>query len=312
MQYVSNWIGQNFGLSLDVQERLLSSVVVVFVFVLLRKIVILFVNRGTKDVAVRYRWRKTSTYLVFGFSMLIVGSIWFRGFQSLTTYIAVVSAGLAIALQVPLVNLAGWVFIIWRKPFSVGDRVEIDGVKGDVVDLRIFMFTVMEIGNWVDAEQSTGRVIHIPNGKVFRDPIANYTESFGFIWNEIGVLVTFESDWETAKELLSEIAVKHAEALSIAAENEIKKAANTKMIVMNKLTPIVYTAVKDSGVMLTLRYFCDARNRRGSEQNIWEDILRAFKQHDDIDFAYPTERRYLNYLEGKPGARATAPKDQLG
>ncbi|MGH9948848.1 MAG: mechanosensitive ion channel family protein, partial [Pyrinomonadaceae bacterium] len=222
MEYISDWIVKNFGLSFELQERLLSSFFVIFILIVVRKIVLVFVQRGTKDVAVRYRWRKGTTYFAFGLSVLIIGSIWLRGFQSLTTYIAVVSAGLAIALQVPLVNLAGWVFIIWRKPFSVGDRIEIGSVKGDVVDLRIFMFTVLEIGNWVDAEQSTGRVIHVPNGKVFSEPIANYTESFRFIWNEIAVLVTFESNWEAAKELLSEISIKHGEAISISAEKEIK------------------------------------------------------------------------------------------
>jgi small-conductance mechanosensitive channel len=231
--------------------------------------------------------------------------MWFRGFQSLSTYLGLVSAGLAIALQVPLVNLAGWIFILWRRPFSVGDRIQIGDVKGDVIDQRIFMFTIMEIGNWVDAEQSTGRVIHIPNGKVFQDPLANYTEGFEYIWNEIGVLVTFESNWEAAKEILGEIAAKYGEAPSGAAAEQIKRAASTKLIIINKLTPIVYTSVKDSGVMLTVRYLCNTRRRRGSEQSIWEDVLRAFAKRDDIDFAYPTQRHYLNYIEGKPEARAS-------
>ncbi len=308
MEYISNWIRQNFGLSVEIQENLLSSVVIVLFLVLVRKVVLIFVQRGTKDVALRYRWRKSSTYVMFGFAVLILGSIWFRGFQSLATYLALVSAGIAIALQVPLVNLAGWIFIIWRRPFVVGDRIEIGSVKGDVVDLRIFMFTLLEIGNRVDAEQSTGRVIHVPNGRVFHEPVANYTEGFKYIWNEIAVLLTFESNWETAKEILIEIADKHGEEISKSAELEIKRAANTKMILINKLTPIVYTSVKDSGVLLTLRYFCDSRARRDSEQNIWEDILRAFKKRDDIDFAYPTERRFVNYIEGKPDARATESK----
>ncbi|MGH9949876.1 MAG: mechanosensitive ion channel family protein, partial [Pyrinomonadaceae bacterium] len=85
-------------------------------------------------------------------------------------------------------------------------------------------------------------------------------------------------------------------------------ASDTKMILMNKLTPIVYTSVKDSGVSLTLRYFCDPRSRRDTEQNIWEDVLHAFKKRDDIDFAYPTERRFVNYIEGKPDAKATEQK----
>lgn len=304
MQNVSEWITGVFGLSPAAQARIASSLAAILVLILLRRVLLFVVRRNSKSIGTRYRWRKTSAYLTFVISVFIVGSIWFRGFQSLSTYLGLLSAGLAIALQVPLVNLAGWVFILWRRPFSVGDRIQIGDVKGDVIDQRIFMFTIMEIGNWVDAEQSTGRVIHIPNGKVFQEPLANYTEGFEYIWNEVAVLVTFESNWEKAKEILGEIAAKHGDEPTGAAGEQIKRAASTKLIIINKLTPIVYTSVRDSGVLLTVRYLCNPRRRRGSEQGIWEDVLRAFAERKDIDFAYPTQRHYLNYIEGKPEAKA--------
>ncbi|MBZ0199912.1 MAG: mechanosensitive ion channel family protein [Ignavibacteriaceae bacterium] len=80
-------------------------------------------------------------------------------------------------------------FILERKPFTVGDRIQTGDVAGDVIDLRIFRFTRMEISNWVDAEQRTGRTIHVPNGKVFTEWQANYSTGFQYIWNEISVLV---------------------------------------------------------------------------------------------------------------------------
>lgn len=304
MENVSEWITSVFGLSSEAQTRLLSSAIAVIAVLIVRKILLFVVRRNSKSVSTRYRWRKSTAYAAFILCVFIVGGIWFRGFQSLSTYLGLLSAGLAIALQVPLVNLAGWIFILWRRPFGVGDRIEIDGVRGDVIDQRIFMFTIMEIGNWVDAEQSTGRVIHIPNGKIFQEPLANYTEGFEYIWNEIPILLTFESNWEKAKEILEEISVKHGDEPSGLAGEQIKRAASTRLIIINKLTPIVYTSVKDSGVMLTIRYLCNPRRRRGSEQNIWEDVLRAFGARDDIDFAYPTQRFYQNQIEGKPGAKA--------
>ena len=157
--------------------------------------------------------------------VFVVGSLWFRGFQSLSTYLGLLSAGVAIALQTPLVNLAGWFFILWRKPFHVGDRIEIGDVKGDVIDQRIFMFSLMEIGNRVDAEQSTGRVIHVPNGKVFSEPLANYTDGFQYIWNEIPVLLTFESNWEKAKEILTKVIANRGEEFTQSAENQIRQTA---------------------------------------------------------------------------------------
>ena len=78
-------------------------------------------------------------------------------------------------------NLVGWQYIVWKKPFDVGDRIEIGQNSGDVIDITPFNFTVMEIGNWVNADESTGRIIHVPNGQVFTQPLANYGKGFQFI-----------------------------------------------------------------------------------------------------------------------------------
>lgn len=307
MQNIIEWLqGQvdKLGLSSEVETQLLTSFVAIIVLVVLRRVILLFVRRRTKDIGILYRWQKTTSYIKFGLIVFIIGSIWFSGFRSLSTYLGLVSAGIAIALQAPLVNLAGWFFILWRRPFHVGDRIEIGKVKGDVIDQRLFMFSLMEIGNRVDAEQSTGRMVHIPNGKVFSEPLANYTDGFQYIWNEIAVLVTFESNWEKAKEILNEVINSRSEEISQSAETQIRQTAGKMMIYVGKLTPIVYLNVKDSGVLLTMRYLCNPRRRRGSEQEIWEDILHRFAECKDIDFAYPTQRYYMNHFEGKSKARA--------
>ncbi|HAW81607.1 MAG TPA: mechanosensitive ion channel protein MscS, partial [Balneola sp.] len=154
--------------------------------------------------------------------------------------------------------------------------------------------------NWVDADQSTGRVIHIPNHTVFTEQLANYTSDFQFIWNEIGIMVTFESDWKKAKEILSTIAHEESQDFIEQAKAQIKKAAKSYLIEYRYLTPIVYTNVKDSGVMLSIRYLTDPRRRRGSAQAIWERALDEFSENDSIDLAYPTIRVFNNPKEGKP------------
>lgn len=193
----------------------------------------------------------------------------------MATFLGLASAGLAIALRDPVINLAGWAFILWRRPFDVGDRIQIGEHAGDVIDVRIFQFTLMEIGNWVAADQSTGRIIHVPNGRIFSEVLANYSKGFQYIWNEIPVLVTFESDWEKAKALLQEIADRHAAHLSQSAEERVRRAASRFMIKYSQLTPTVYTQVEASGVLLTIRYLCEPRWRRSSAHAIWEDVLRV-------------------------------------
>jgi small-conductance mechanosensitive channel len=303
INHLTDWIHRLMGLSPEIQSMVLISIVTIFIVLVLRQLILRIVSKKFEDVRVRYRWRKTSAYIAFLLAILILGRVWFEGFQSIATYLGLLSAGVAIALKDLLANLAGWIFIIWRKPFEVGDRIQIGNQSGDVIDIRIFQFTLMEIGNWVDADQSTGRVIHIPNGKILTEPQANYHKGFQYIWNEIPVLITFESNWEKAKSILQEIGIRHAEHLSPHAEERIREASRKFMIFYTKLSPTVYTTVKDCGVLLTIRYICEPRRRRDREQAIWEDILKEFSKYEDIDFAYPTQRFYNNVLEGKTGTK---------
>jgi small-conductance mechanosensitive channel len=287
------------SLSPETQSNLLTTLIIILIFWVLRQIILAVAFRRIKDIKICYQWRKLSAYIAFTLITLLLGRIWIKGFQSVATFLGLLSAGLAIALKDLLGNLAGWAFILWRRPFEVGDRIQIAEKAGDVIDLSIFQFSLLEIGNWVEAEQTTGRIIHIPNGKVFTEPLANYHKGFQYIWNEIPVLITFESHWQKAKEILQQIVSQRAEHLSTSAEEQIKEASNKFMIFYSKLTPIVYTSVRDCGVQLTLRYICEPRRRRDSEQTIWEDILTAFSAASDIDLAYPTQRFYNNLLEGK-------------
>jgi small-conductance mechanosensitive channel len=221
-------------------------------------------------------------------------------FTSIATFLGLASAGMAIALHDTIANLAGWVFIVSRTPFKVGNRIQIGETSGDVIDIRLFQFSVIEMGNWVQADQSTGRIVHIPNSRVLREPLANYETGFDYIWHEIPVTVTFESNWEKAKEILNEISKTKTEHLSNDAQAQIKRAAMKYLIYFRYLTPIVYTTVLDNGISLTIRYIIKPRKRRSSEQDIWEAILKEFAKHDDISLAYPTTRFYTAADMAKP------------
>jgi small-conductance mechanosensitive channel len=282
----------------EIEAKLLASVLALVFLWLLRRLLVFLIQRLYHDISARYQARKVSGYIVAVLGTLLIGRIWFDGFETFTTFLGLVSAGVVIAMKDMLIDFAGWMFIVWRKPFQVGDRIEIGGIAGDVIDIRLFQFTLLEIGNWVDADQSTGRVIHVPNGKVFNESQANYSQGLAYIWNEIPVTITFESNWQRAKDLLQEIATRRAGHLRDAAREKVRQAAKNYLIFYSKLTPIVYTSVKDNGIVLTVRYLSEPRRRRGSEQEIWEDILRAFAQCEDISFAYPTQRFFNQAAEG--------------
>lgn len=299
MNEFSRFLNDSVGIAPITQRNLLVSVVIILILWIIQILILRVVWRQTKNVKFRYQWKRSLSAIIPFIGIFLVGSVWIEEFQQFGAFLGLMAAGLAIALKDPLTNIAGWLFILFRKPFVVGDRVQIGEHAGDIIDIRLFQFTLLEIGNWVEADQSTGRIIHLPNGKVFQQSQANYSTGFEYIWNEIQTNITFESDWKQAKEILQDIVNNHAEHLSKPAEKEIFEASKNFMIYYKHLTPIVYTKVTEYGVRLTIRYLCNPRKRRGSENELWEEILTQFGKNDKIRFAYPTTRFYKSGEESE-------------
>lgn len=291
-------VAETVNMPEELLRRVMISLAVIFVLLVVRFVILRIVYRNVEDVSLHYKWKKNLTYVVGFIALIVIGRVWFEGFQSFATILGLISAGLVIALRDSVNDLAGWAYVMSRKPFDIGDRIQVGEHRGDVVDKRLFKFTIMEIGNWVDADQSTGRVIHIPNQKILNESISNYTADFEFIWHEIRVNLTFESDWEKAKEQLKEIAEAHSKNVKSEAGKQLRKAAKSYMIVYKYLTPTVYTRVEEYGISLTVRYLTNPRTRRGTEEKIWEDILRSFRKERNIEFAFPTTRMFLRGEEG--------------
>jgi small-conductance mechanosensitive channel len=287
------WLVQHLGINTVLQQRLLATIVTVVGLWLVERVALALMYRGASDPRVRYKWRKTITYVALLIGLVAIGHIWIERIESLATFLGLLTAGLAIALKDLVANLAGWAFIVWSRPFDVGYRVQVGPHAGDVIDLHLFQFTLNEIGNWVDADQSTGRIIHVPNGKVLSEPVANYDKGFRYIWSEIPVTITFESNWKKAKRILEGIATRHSEQLNDQVEKELLEASRRYLIAYTKLTPIVYVRVADHGIRLTLRYLIRSRFRRGSESAIWQDVLEEFSTESDLHLAYPTARHFV-------------------
>ena len=207
---ISQWIAENWGIAGETQWRLFYTLITFLILLIIRLSSVRLLLRRIQEPKERYYWNRAIQYTYTATFIIAIIIIWIAEFQSIGTFIGLVSAALTIALKDLIVNAAGWLFILIRKPFEMGDRVQIEDKIGDVIDIRIFQFTINEIGNWVDADQSTGRIIHIPNGKIFTTPQANFTQCFSHIWNAIGVLITFESNWEKSTSIFGGIVEEHA------------------------------------------------------------------------------------------------------
>lgn len=300
MEQLRDFLQTQFQLAPETQDKLFATLLILALIAFFRWLALRFINqRLYENTRALYAWRKAVEYLVFIVGAVLIGRIWLVGMQSILTYLGILSAGLAIALSDLVSNLAGWAFIVTQRPFAVGDRIEIGEYAGDVIDVRLFQFSLLEIGRRIDAEQSTGRILHVPNGIVFKETFANYSQGLPFIWNEIPILVTFESDWEKAKAILTEVIQTYAPPVDRQQLKQRRVKGMRFVISYNNISPAVYTEIASSGVLITLRYLVQPRQCRNSEQIIYEAILRAFQPHDDLDFAYETQREYIHYMEKK-------------
>ena len=293
---IMDWVEKELLITPDLQVKLVKTIFIVLFITVLYFLIRKILYKLLDDKKVYYRIKKTTSYIMVLIVFILVGRIWFKGVQSLATFIGIFSAALAIVMKDVILNIAGWIYIILKSPFRVGDRIEIDGVAGDVIDIQVFSFALMEIRNWVDADQSTGRIVYVPNVMIFNKSLFNYSTGIPYIWNEIPISIPFESNWKKAKSILNDIADDYGEVISTQAEESIKEASKKFSLYNAQLEPTVYTKIDNdsASIVLTVRYMCSYRNRRGSAEKIYEDILDEFMKHEDIEFAYPTQIIYTD------------------
>ena len=299
IKIISKYITETLYITPHYQLAIGKSLLIILALIIIRFVVLRIADRKFKDEQAFYRFQKTTKYLFWVFLIVLVGRIWFQGIQSLATFFGLVSAGIAIALKDPLVNLAGFIYIFWDKPFEVGQRIEIGNVKGDVIDIGAFQFNLLEIGGGDGPEMNTGRILHLPNSKVFVESLANYDKTFPYIWDQISTQVTFESDWKAAKEIFKKLGEKYSLKYTDAEIYAFKRAAKDVLIPFKDFSIVAFTTVKDCGVEVRVRYMVNPRERGKIKTAMWEEILTDFGKEPNVDFAYPTKRIYNNITEGK-------------
>ena len=180
---------------------------------------------------------------------------------------------------------------------KVGDRVEIDGNYGDVMDVGIMSTTLMEIKGWVQGDQASGRMVSIPNGFILSKAAINYTRDHSFIWDELFIPVTYDSDWRTAISIVREILDKETDALTKQAQDEIERLGERFYLPKRETEPAVYVTLTDNWVRLDARYVTDARNRRIAKDRLSRLILEAFESAEDIHVA--SETATITVVPGK-------------
>jgi small-conductance mechanosensitive channel len=223
---------------------------------------------------------------VTGFVIVVI--IWLPTGNNLLTALGILGAGLAIASQEMIGSLVAGLNIWLGNIYRVGDRVRVGDVVGDVMDINLLRTTVMEVGEWVKADQYTGRVVTVANRTVWVSPVYNFTKHWGYLWDEITLPITYESDWQRAAELILEHGQTYTEELQADAEAKLSRMIDRYPLKETKVEPTVYVAMTDNWIELTLRFVVDAQERRRVKGQLYRDLLQHFQTDEKIAVASTT------------------------
>lgn len=313
-QQIGEWLSSLRDAALSVGwSGLLGWLGLALLVAFLVRVVRRWIDREVEDVNRRHALRKGARYgggvivLVVGISLL-VGRV-----GQFATILGLVGAGLAIALQDLGKSLAGWIYLTTRAGFGPGTRTEVGGVEGEVIDIGLLKTTVLEVGNLVHGRQSSGRLATIPNSR-FLNENSYFSPTYSqYTWQELRFLLTYESDWKRATDLLEEIALEEDDADERDVDRSFRELERRYAFKMGPRTPIVYVTAEESGIQLTLRHLTHVRQRRGIRDRITRSMIDAVEGEPDVSFAYPTVRVYRRGEEAadegrrSPGPAAGSP-----
>lgn len=257
----------------------LRSFLAALVGVLAIQAVVYLVKRAVRlriaNTDTRYRLQKLMQYLgltAMGLHLAIVYRARLGGF---TVAFGVAGAGIAFALQEVITSVAGWAAVSLGGFYDVGDRVQLGGIKGDVIDIGILRTTLMEVGQWVDGDLYNGRIVRVANSFVFKEPVFNYSGDFPFLWDEIKVPIKYGSDYRYAKEVLTRVAEEEVGSYDESATRAWRDMVKKFRLEDASTSPMVTLVANDNWLEFTIRYVVDYKARRSTRDRLFMRVLDA-------------------------------------
>ena len=280
LEEFSEYVGRDTGINKEYIHLTILTILAVLFFDLIklatRKI---YSQLPVSDKKKYFRNRKIKISLTI-ICWLVVILIWKEQIKSLITLISFVSAAVTIALREIIFNFFAGIYINAKKIFEIEDRIEIKGIKGDVITMHSLGFEMLEIADGNEYEQSTGKIVHIPNSAVFSEPTKNFTKAFKYIWDEIKINIELDSDVEETKSYIYNI-LKNIDILKEIPkkmENQVDDVTVQYRIYYNKLEPIIYTRIDESHIELSLRYLVHPKKIRIVQNEIYLKVLEEYNK----------------------------------
>ena len=247
-----------------------------------------YLNRSVKENSERFRRRGAFRTILFILAAAIVVVLWARLLQHTGTFLGILGAGIAVALKEPLLSIAGRIAILAGHMYNVGDRIEINKMSGDVIGIGLFYTRMMEIGNWIEADQVTGRIVQISNSQIFGTPIFNYTQMFSYIWDEVKLPVTYASNAEAANQILLEVGSEYTREFLQGAQSQLDEMRQSFLIPAFELKPNVFMKVTSNWLELSMRYVVEPKKRRNASNFLYREVFKRIRERKDIQIASET------------------------
>lgn len=274
-------------------DPVISKLIIVFVGIILIWIIVKLIQGRlvprVKDNDRKYRVKKLSVFFGYLFTIILLIVVYYKKLGGLTIAFGVAGAGIAFALQEVIASFAGWIAIMFGGFFKTGDRVELGGIKGDVIDIGVIRTTLMEIGEWVDGDLYNGRIVRVANSFVFKEPVFNYSGDFPFLWDEIKIPVQYGSDLVLAREIFSRIANEIAGDLTDQSKKKWSELVNKYLIENAQTEPMITLTANDNWIEFVIRYVVNYKRRRLTKDAMYQMILKEIQMTEGkIKFASTT------------------------
>jgi len=263
------------------------------VYLIFRLILEELISKKIKSAKAKYSFNKTISILYILFFILTLIYIWVEQTETLLISYGLIGAGIAVSLQDVFRNFAGGIVIFLTGIYRVGDRIEINSKIGDVIEIGVFYTTMMEVGELSENSQATGRISLIPNSFVLSSNINNFTKDHSFIWDEITIPITYDSDWKKSSDKLLDIVKNETSDIAEKADKEITRLGEKYYLPKKPVDPVVFLNLTDNWINLTIRYVTDTKNRRELRDKINRLILTLIEESKDITIASENVDIYL-------------------
>lgn len=234
--------------------------------------------------------RRLTRYLCALLALIVVTFFFFEDLRAIATILGLATAAVVIALQDLCSSFVGWFVIVMSSKMKIGDRVEINGIRGDILDIQILRTTILETGNWLHTGDHTGRVVVIPNNFIFKHDVFNYSYLHPMIWERLDVLVTFETPPKEAEEVLTAILQEEAKESLEQYRKGDENFSKHYHVAKSKREPKILCTIGDSGVLFSLFFPAHFRGASSFKSRLSKRILEEFAKRPQLQFAYPTQR----------------------